>query len=296
MLSRFTDITGFDVEDFIRESSDFLISKSQIIRLYYEGKSEFPEEIATELKSLIGDYEEFSRVTRLSGDRFKSSEYWELIDTCEDLGGKLLLVSRFDKFLRSSRSPESGGGVVLINEVLSQNESVETVAERFGTDPLEVFIENDLPEEGYSSEGGNLLKFKFESILSSKVQSIIDQPIGDRVYGVDIDMEFSMSGGDINVLPPKESVRQSLKILTGLRQGQIPENRGRGIDQNLIAGANSKSIMYPTIMRQLVDSVSTDDSFESIKIERISTEKDATFIEISARTIIGENIGDILEI
>ncbi len=79
-------------------------------------------------------------------------------------------------------------------------------------------------------------------------------------------------------------------ILTGLRRGQIPENPNRGIDKKAAIGSNFKTIAYPTIMRQLIDAISTDDSFESVKVENVSTEKDSVFISISAQTIIGDNI------
>lgn len=296
MFSEFLNITGFDVRDFIERASSFLLSRSQIIRSYYESKGNYPEDTFKELDSLVSDYNEFSRVVRINSGRFNSTVFWEILEVCEDLGSKLLVVSNYAKFLRSSRSPKFGGDAVLVQENLGQNESIETIAEKFNSDPMDVFLENSLTEEDYTKDGGNLLNFKLNRYRSVKVQSIVDQPIGDRVYGIDIDKDFSFKENDIKVLPPKETVKQSFGILLGLRKGQIPENKERGIDQNLITGSNSKSVMYPTIMRQLLDSVRTDDSFESVKIEEIRNVEDSSFIELSAKTIIGDDLENRLEL
>lgn len=290
MFSEFKDITGFDVKGFIEDSSAFLLSKSQILRAYYDGGNVNPERFLSELDGLVERYNEFLRVTRLNERIFNNTLFWELIDVTEDLGVKLLLLTKYSKFLRSSRVSESGGDMVTINVSMGQNDTVEKLSNQYNSDPFQTFLDNDLNEEKYTNEGGNYLKFRFNRYKSIKVQSIIDNPIGTRVYGKDIDKNFTFSSDDIKVFTPEESVNQSFLILTGLRRGQIPENPNRGIDQKAAIGSNLKTIAYPTIMRQLIDAISTDDSFESVKVENVSTEKDSVFISISAQTIIGDNI------
>jgi hypothetical protein len=49
MFSEFKDITGFDVKGFIEDSSAFLLSKSQILRAYYDGGNVNPERFLSEL-------------------------------------------------------------------------------------------------------------------------------------------------------------------------------------------------------------------------------------------------------
>ena len=290
MFNEFKNITGFDVKSFIEDSSSFLLSKSQILRSYYEGKNINPEKFLIELNGLVERYNEFSRITRLNGRIFNNTLYWELIDITEDLGIKLLLLTQYSKFLRSSRTSEPGGNMITVDTHVGQHESIEKMSGQYGSDPLQTFIDNNLNEEKYTDEGGNLLKFRFNRYKSIKVQSIIDNPIGKRVYGKDVDKNFSFLSNDIKILTPEESVFQSFSILIGLRRGQIPENPNRGVDSNAIIGNNIKTIAYPTIMRQLIDTISTDDSFELVKVESVNIEKDSVFIDLSAKTIIDDDI------
>lgn len=295
MFNEFKNITGFDVRSFIEDASVFLLSKSQILRAYYDGNNVNPEKFLNELDKLIDRYAEFTRVTRLNSRIFDNTLFWELVDLTEDLGVKLLLLTQYSRFLRSSRTSESGGDMIMINTSLGQNDNVEKLANQYSADPLQTFIDNDLNEEKYTSEGGNYLKFRFNKYKSVKVQSIIDNPIGKRVYGKDIDKNFSFLFNDIKCLTPEESVNQSFLILTGLRKGQIPENPDRGIDIKVAVGSNLKTITYPTIMRQLIGTIGTDDSFERVSVESVSLENDSVFISLSSKTIIGEDIiGQVL--
>lgn len=290
MFSEFKDITGFDVKRFIQDSSTFLLSKSQILRSYYDGNNVNPEVFLTELDLLVERYCDFSRIVSLNGRIFNNSQFWELLEVTEDLGTKLLMLTQYSRFLRSSRTSSIGGDMVTVNNSMGQNESIEKLAEQYNSDPLQTFIDNDLNEEKYTNEGGNLLKFRFNRYKSIRVQSIIDNPIGNRVYGKDINKNFKFSFDDIEILQPEKSVEQSFSILTGLRRGQIPENPDRGVDSKAAIGSNMKTIAYPTIMRQLIDAISTDDSFELVRVESVNIEKDSVFIDISAQTIIGDYI------
>ena len=290
MFNEFEDITGFNVKEFIQDSSSFLLSKSQILRAYYDGKNINPEIFLTELDSLVSKYREFSRIVSLNGRIFNNSQFWELIEVTEDLGTKLLMLTQYSRFLRSSRTSNVGGDMITVSNSMGQNESVEKLASQYNADPLQTFIDNDLNEEKYTNEGGNLLNFRFNRYKSIRVQSIIDNPIGKRVYGKDIDKNFKFSLDDIFTLNPEESVMQSFSILTGLRRGQIPENPDRGVDSKAAIGSNMKTTAYPTIMRQLIDTISTDDSFEFVRVENVNIEKDSVFIDISAQTIIGDDI------
>ncbi len=291
MFNEFENITGFNVKDFIEESSNFLLSKSQILRSYYSGNDVNPEIFLIELDHLVNKYKEFTRVTILNSRIFDNVIFWELLDTVEDLGIKLLMITQYSRFLRSSRTSEFGGDMLTVNNLMGQNDTVEKLANQYGSDVLQTFVDNDLNEEKYTNEGGNLLKFRFNRYKSIKIQTIIDNPIGKRVYGKDLNKKFNFLSDDIEFLNPEDSVRQSFFILIGLRKGQIPENPDRGIDLNSIIGSNIKTIAYPTIVRQLIDTIRTDDSFEFIRIGGVSL-KDNTnvFIDVSAKTIIGDEI------
>jgi len=291
MFNEFENITGFNVKDFIEESSNFLLSKSQILRSYYSGNDVNPEIFLIELDHLVNKYKEFTRVTILNSRIFDNVIFWELLDTVEDLGIKLLMITQYSRFLRSSRTSEFGGDMLTVNNLMGQNDTVEKLANQYGSDVLQTFVDNDLNEEKYTNEGGNLLKFRFNRYKSIKIQTIIDNPIGKRVYGKDLNKKFNFLSDDIEFLNPEDSVRQSFFILIGLRKGQIPENPDRGIDLNSIIGLNIKTIAYPTIVRQLIDTIRTDDSFEFIRIGGVSL-KDNTnvFIDVSAKTIIGDEI------
>lgn len=291
MFNEFKNITGFDVRSFIEDASAFLLSKSQILRAYYDGNDVNPEIFLIELDHLVNKYKEFTRVTILNSRIFDNVVFWELLDTVEDLGIKLLMITQYSRFLRSSRTSEFGGDMLTVNNLMGQNDTVEKLANQYGSDVLQTFIDNDLNEEKYTNEGGNLLKFRFNRYKSIKIQTIIDNPIGKRVYGKDINKKFNFLSDDIEFLNPEDSVKQSFFILIGLRKGQIPENPDRGIDLNSIIGSNIKTIAYPTIVRQLIDTIRTDDSFEFIRIDGVSL-KDNTnvFIDVSAKTIIGDEI------
>ena len=76
--------------------------------------------------------------------------------------------------------------------------------------------------------------------------------------------------------------------MVNLKKGQNPTFPDQGIDPKLASGRSQITVAYPILFRQLVDTVSTDDTFKSISLKDIRTESDAVYIDVELRTRAGD--------
>ena len=284
ILIEFEELSNYPIRDFFQSFIFFNNNNYSKIIDYFNGDSQIADSQAfNNLKILrLESIKLFEIISQIS-NRLNNYKWWVLIETVEDIHSKLLSANNASRWLRSAISdvnfdkPET-------TVILKQNQSIESLTrDTLGFDDWNnewsnIAIRNQLKEEDYTSEGGNVLKVSFQNNSPFFLQTVVDNIQGDKVYGIDIDKKITFESDDLKVLSPFDTFLQSINILSQLRKGDNTEFTSQGINQKAIIGSNLSLLSYPSIFRQMADVFSTDDTIKSFSIINIKKDDDAIFL------------------
>jgi hypothetical protein len=302
VFDEFKKITGFDIESFFRRFTDFITNDSQNIIDYYSGFVEVLD------RDSFGTYEDLVKESDfvvnlfdLNYERFKTVDFWELMEFADDIRIKLSTIGNFSKFARSSVKKASFTGDVTIQVATNDNETIEELMSRVGSidrdnDWVDVAVRNNLEQEDYTLAGGVVLDINFKNNSRFFIEGVIDNPEGDKIKGLDIDKRIQFVDNDLKILSYEETLDQSLNILINLRKNDNPEFPQYGIDSSLIVGMNIKSLSLPSVVRQIYQTFSTDDIIDKLQITRTDFESDNVNINMNISIKSGEEQKRVLSI
>ncbi len=184
-----------------------------------------------------------------------------------------------------------------------QNQTLEQMVDELGSDDaqqdwIEIALKNNLNEEQYTTDGGVLLKINLQGARTMRILSVVDIMVGDRIYGKDISSKitFDSNENDLKVLNYKETLSQTVKILSSLKQNDNPEFPQNGIQKALVVGINQNSVSFPVLLRQLYDTFGNDDTLKTFMITNIERKEDGLFIEFNIESVTGELITENLKL
>lgn len=296
VTDRFYNITGFDIQSYLQSYVDFVTFDQPNIVAYYSGTIDKPNAVSfSKLQSLIKKATLFNATVRLNATRFISAEDWDLYERIEDVRIKLWSLDQASKWLRSAITNNQFSNTIETDYATTQFQTIEGVSRNVensnnpNDDFVQLALRNDLNEEKYDTDGGTLLKVQLSNAGSSVIiNSVVDNLIGERMYGLDIDRTLTFADNDLKVLSYQQTMLQAIGILANLHQNDNPEFPRHGIQQNIIVGTSRGSLLFPVLFRQLANTFKTDDTLSSFAIINISYQQDAVHLEYEIQTKYGD--------
>lgn len=294
MYSEFLKITGYNLEAFFERFTTFISNNSQKIMDYYSGLlSTLDRDSYEEHQFLLKESDYVVNLFDLNQERFNTVDFWELMLFADDIHIKLETIANFSKFARSSVSKESFTSDVTIETPTRDNETLEEMIFRLGStdrdsDWVDIALQNVVIQEDYTLEGGNLLKVNFKNNFKFFISSVLDNPEGDKIKGVDLDKKISFEDNDLKVLSYNDTLNQTVDILANLKKNDNPEFPTDGIDKTLVVGMSVKAIALPSVIRQIYQIFSTDDLIKQVQILNTRNEQDALHMDLNIIIKSGE--------
>lgn len=306
VVENFTDITGYNLTLFMTDYADFMEQESQSIVDFYSGNSDIlPASSVSENDRLIDETKKIGSLFKSYQDGFNTSDYVDLIDIIGDIQVSLLTIQNSAKWTRSSVTDNRYTSSIEVDSTLKQNQTLEQLSREVGyldgeNDWTEIAIRNGTREEDYTSTSGLKLKVSLQNNLRINIQSVVDVIFGESIYGKDIQKKLEFENDDLKVLGYQETIRQAFEIALNLRRGDNPEFPDDGIQSSLVIGQNLNSVLYPSLLRQLYNTFSKDDTMRSIAITDIKHGntglKDTVELAVQSETRIGELIDNLIVI
>ena len=296
IISDFIDITNYPLDNFLTDYSDFITSDRLNIFAYYAGEVSMPNQKSfSTLNQLLNRSEEVLTTMNNHRNSFQNASYWELIDVLTEIQGSLQTVDNSFKWMRSAISKNDFSSTIERDDFLKQNETLELMSARFGSndrdnDWKQIALRNDLIEEQYTPDGGNILTMTItKRRLNGYVKSVVDTLQGKKMYGIDLlqKITFDQDEQDITALSYDDTVKQSVSILTKLKQGDTPEFPLEGIQS---IASNRESLPYTMLTRQFYTTFKTDDTLANLTITNIKNIQDALMIEFTINTVLGSSL------
>lgn len=298
ILEEFEKLTQFNVISYLASFQSFIQLDMPNIIGYYSGDiSSLNQSSNNNLNILTEQTQELLNTIRINKTSFKNYKWWILLDNIEKSDSLLLKLNTISKWLRSTISNGSFNANPEVDIPFNQGQVLESVQRNIlGSDNwdnswIDLALKNDLREEDYTSDAGFLLKANFNFNLNNfKINTIVDNPIDDRVLGKDlsIKLEYDTVEQDLIVLSPKDTFIQTVTILINLRKGDNPQFPEQGLTPSLVVGSNINSLSYPSIFRQLISLFRTDDTIKEFVLVGIRRESDAVFIDFQVTSRLGD--------
>jgi hypothetical protein len=291
----FKAIAGLDLSESFGRFLTFIDRDYQSIIDYYSGNIDKP--ISSAFKNLENLQTEFRRIVEsfvINKHSFNGTVYWEMLDHAEEIITRLQTVENSPKWLRSAISKNCFNPDIEVEYIMRQRQTLEDVAKNVAgssspdDDWQDIAFRNDLTEEEYTPAGGTKINISFKNGALFSIQSVVDTISGLKVYGRDLDRKITFEGDDLKVLSEKETIFQTVDILSKLKRGDNMEFPEDGLNEKFIVGTNLASIQFPSIFRQMSLVFSKDDSLKNFKLIDIKQSEGGIWLQFQVETRLDE--------
>jgi len=280
------------ISRFFDDVLEFNENKLPRIVDYFSGKtSEVSEDGFRMLSVLTETFESIEHNIDINKNNLEKFLDWEITDFIEDLGNELYFYNKISKFLRSTLTNSNYSGSMEFDYTTSGGETLEDVSREFvdkndyNDDWVDIALKNDLSELDYDSEKSSKLKLNVSLVSrTSNIKGVVDNIVGKRVLGIDIQQRIEFLDNDIKTLSYDETAEQSVKILANMLRGDNPEFEDMG--RTPIVGANKNSIIYTSTIREMSNTFSSDDTLLDFSVTEIEPKENSDVnlkFEVSTR-------------
>lgn len=286
---------------FFEDFGKFMQKEHSSIVDYYTQGTEFPKNGFDCLDLLIASSEEIKQKIRDLRNSFNSLYFFEVVDRFEICCGMLDFISNYSKWYQSTSIKGRYQSTSQVISVLKQNETLESLSTRVGYSDkeegfLDIALRNHIKEEDYNLEGGLVMKTSASINNGSLVlNTVVDELVGESVLGRDLQQKLSFSEDDLTCLPPQETFEQTIRLICKLFKGNNPEFPSSGLDKSFLSNKNGLCIMLPTVMRQLNEIVSTEDTIRNFTIKSIDNSGDMMKIDLEFESVLSNQISQTID-
>lgn len=290
-------MTGKDIESFLNKSASFFSNQYLELYRYYSGEQ---KEIGSLPFTLLSDLEKecsiYFEVFTNSKKQLNSTKWYDLLEQLENIDNGLKMSRKINKWTRSSVTKVAYSPNAQYEYTLPQKKTLERVAEQelLSRNPeddwVDIALDNNLSEEDYSSEGGNILNLELNRIINYgvKVRSVVDLMYGKSIYGKDLDKRIQFEDEDLKVLNYDDTIKQAVEILIMLKKRDNPDYINHGLQTIVAVGSTRSALNFPIINRQLTETFANDDTLKQFKVLNVYIEQDNLFVEFSVKTRLDE--------
>lgn len=273
IANKFQEITKFDLFQYFVDYADFMRNQYSSVRAYYAGESESVNgDYMNNLNNLLKRSDDLLKLFTTFGPKMGNVGYWELQNYCQDLYDTIKKVTLLPKYLRTSKTPRGYKPYVQIDFTVGGMSDFRDIAQRINSNEIteeSLILGNDFEEEDYEiNESKNAKAFIENQNRGVVVKTILEEPVGKKVYGRDVNRNIGFSNDDLNVVEWEDNVLQKVDIILEMIQGDVPEMPNMGRRKTI--GENFSNYSYPELVRDIQGSFLQDDLFDSVDFEDIS--------------------------
>lgn len=286
IANKFQEITKFDLYQYFTDYANFMRNQFPYVRAYYSGESETIESSYIDsMNSLMNRSNTLIKLFSTFGAKLGNVGYWELQNYCQDLRDTIHRIAKLPKYLRTSKTPRGYKPYVQtdfnvggyrdfrdISSIINDNEVTEE----------SLILNNDFEEEDYEIDELKSAKAFVLNNVGTAVKTIIEQPIGENVYGKDIDVKITFEDNDLAIKKYRDNVEQKITTLLELYVGDIPEFPTFGRSKTI--GDNFSNFNYADLVREIQNVFLQDDLFLSVAVEDIKIFEGDIYITLDILT------------
>lgn len=284
VANEFENITKFSLLKYFQDYQDFMQNDYSEVYAYYSGLSESVDsEKINKINSLLTRSNSLIRTFQTFSGKLVNVGYWELQQYCQDLKDTLERISKLPKYLRTAKTCRGYKPYIQVSENIGGMMTIQDVADKIGNiTEEELILNNDLEEENYEIDKLSQITAFIDNKSNVVVSTIMEQPIGRKIYGKDVNRKITFVDNDLSVVEYESNIEQKCDILLKLVKGDIPEFPKLGKNITISGGYNNFN--YAELLSDLKDSFLQDDLFDDIKIIDIAIDNGDIFVVCNIQT------------
>jgi hypothetical protein len=291
IVLEFERVTKYPLVSFFTKYRDFMINSYPEIDRFFSGKVEGIDnshlvalkELTSECKDVLAQFKNFS-------NKFSKCGYWELMEYIDDLNTTIEKINKLPKFRRTSLTKKGYQPVVQVSSSVGGFRTMEDVANSVkqlnqdNSNWVDLMLSNDLNEGDWEIDELTPIDVFVNNRTDIVVTTILDQPIGKRIYGKDIKRKIEFDENDLVRVEYQENVDQKCIILLKLNRGDVPENMLFGKNMNAIGGVSVKAFSYPELISGIEANFMQNDLFEYVYVREFTFENGDVYATIDIKT------------
>lgn len=289
VINEFEQVTKYPLKAFLRKYADFMTGGYREIKRYFGGETvNISNESVTALRDLTVECRDVMAQFKNFANKFATCGYWELMEYLDDLNDTIETINKLPKFLRTSLGKRGYTPAVQVDGLVGSGRTIDDVAStaselnRENTEWVDLMLQNDFNEADWEIDSIRNLNV-FINRNQVNVTTIIDQPIGERVLGVDVLRKIGFSNNDLALAVRKDNIEQKCVILLELVRGDVPEDMLFGKNP-MFFGANAPLVNYSEVVNDIVNTFMQDDLFASVTVKDISFENGSATFTVEIQT------------
>ena len=286
IVSDFENITKFALLDYLEQYRDFMQNDFSYISSYHNGDTASVDSsyisnfnsLRTKSKTLMQQFINFSH-------RLSNCGFWELQEYCQDLNDTLEKITKLPKYYRTSKTVRGYQPYIQVKRNIGGMKTVKDLSEEIssnGVSEISLIIDNDLQEKDWEIDQLSAVTAFVNNQVDVVVETILEQPIGNQIYGKDIARKITLEYNDIAVKKYEDNVEQKCDILLELERGNIPEMPAFG--KNPLQSTNMANYNYAELVKDLQSVFLQDDLFESIEVTNVEFKDGDLYVTCSIQT------------
>ena len=286
IVTQFENITKFALLQYFEDYRDFMQNDFSYISEYYNGDTSSIDAshisnfnaLRTKSKTLMQQFINFSH-------RLSNCGFWELQEYCQDLNDVLEKITKLPKYYRTSKTVRGYQPYIQVKSNIGGLKTVQDLAQEInseGVSEISLIIDNDLQEKDWNIDELSSITAFVNNQTDVVVETILEQPIGNQIYGKDINRKITLENNDLAVKKYEDNVEQKCDILLSLERGNIPEMPNFG--KNRLQGNNMSDYNYTELVKDLQSVFLQNDLFEDIEISDIEYKQGDIFVNCTIKT------------
>ena len=283
VANEFENITKFALLQYFQDYRDFLQNDYSDVYAYFSGATEsIDSSKINKVNNLLSRSDNLTRTFQTFAGKLGNVGHWELQQYCQDLKDTLERISKLPKYLRTAKTCRGYKPFIQITEDIGGMKTVQDVADKIGNiTEQELILNNDLEESDYDIDKLSQITALVDNKTGVVVTTIMEQPIGNKVYGKDINRKITFQDNDLSIVVYESNIEQKSDILLGLIKGDIPEFPVLGKEIQI---GSYNQYNYAELISDLRDNFLQDDMFESIDITDIDVKDGEIFVTCNIKT------------
>ena len=286
IVVEFENVTKFELLKYFEDYRDFMQNDYSYVSSYYKGETSSVDSnhivnlnsLRSRSKVLLQQFINFS-------NKLSNCGQWELQEYCQDLNDTLEKITKLSKYNRTSKSKRGYQPYIQTQADIGGMKTIQDLAQEIdseGINEISLIIDNDLSENDWEIDKLSSITAFINNQTDIVVESILEEPIGNKVYGKDISRKVTFNDNDLLVKKYEDNVEQKCNILLELNRGDIPELPNFG--KNMLQGSNVANYNYAELVKDLQSVFLQNDLFESIEVTEVSFVQSDLYVTCSIRT------------
>lgn len=275
IVIEFQEVTKYPLVEFLTKYRDFMLNSYPEINSYFSGETTtIDNSHLLDLKYLTNEVGNVMAQFKNFANKFDKCGFWELMDYISTLEDTIDKINKLPKFRRTSLTKRGYQPVIQVATTVGGFRTMEDVANSVkhlnqdNTNWVDLMLGNDLNEIDWEINTLTPINVFINNTVDITVNTILDQPIGTRIYGKDINRKITFVDNDLDVKEYQENVEQKCDILMSLIRGDVPENMLFGQNSSLMIGVNAKNFSYAELVKNLQETFLQDDLFQYVEVTK----------------------------